>query len=159
MSGFAIIVGLLTILSVGHVHGQSLFIDEVSIKQAYEDVRSDNTPTTWALCTYATKNTIALLDTGSDYNEFLNYLTDDNRAYGYVRYETDNGTRFAFITWIGPGVSPLKKAGVSTDKAFMKEIFMQFAKEILADEKAELKYEVVQGILEAASGAMYGTGV
>ena len=30
--------------------------------------------------------------------------------------------KFAFITWIGPSVSPLKKAKVSTDKAFVKEI-------------------------------------
>lgn len=29
--------------------------------------------------------------------------------------------KFAFITWIGPGVSPLKKAKVSTDKAFVKQ--------------------------------------
>ena len=28
--------------------------------------------------------------------------------------------KFAFITWIGPGVSVLKKAKVSTDKAFVK---------------------------------------
>ena len=30
--------------------------------------------------------------------------------------------KFAFITWIGPSVSPLKKAKVSTDKAFVKAI-------------------------------------
>ena len=30
--------------------------------------------------------------------------------------------KFAFITWIGPSVSPLKKARVSTDKAFVKKI-------------------------------------
>ena len=33
-----------------------------------------------------------------------------------------------------------------------------FGKEILADEKSELKYEKVQAILEKASGAAYGTG-
>ena len=32
--------------------------------------------------------------------------------------------KFAFITWIGPGVSPLKKAKVSTDKAFVKQVFV-----------------------------------
>lgn len=30
--------------------------------------------------------------------------------------------KFAFVTWIGPSVSPLKKAKVSTDKAFVKAI-------------------------------------
>lgn len=31
--------------------------------------------------------------------------------------------KFAFITWIGPGVGALKKAAVSTDKAFVKELW------------------------------------
>ena len=34
----------------------------------------------------------------------------------------------------------------------------QFGKEILADEKSEIKYDKVLKILEAASGANYGTG-
>ena len=53
-------------------------------------------------------------------------LLDDERAYGYVRFETGDEmsrrAKFAFITWIGPSVSPLKKAKVSTDKAFVKAI-------------------------------------
>jgi hypothetical protein len=66
--------------------------------------------------------------------------------------------KFAFITWIGPSVSPLKKAKVSTDKAFVKAVWPNFGKEILADEKSELKQEKILKILEAASGAAYGTG-
>lgn len=95
--------------------------------------------------------------------------------------------KFAFITWIGPSVSPLKKAKVSTDKAFVKEIVrvsiyllctqvcegcritffphaptftdtQDFGKEFLADEKGELKYEKILSTLEKASGAAYGTG-
>lgn len=51
---------------------------------------------------------------------------EDDRAYGYVRFETGDEmsrrAKFAFITWIGASVSPLKKAKVSTDKAFVKQI-------------------------------------
>ncbi len=65
-------------------------------------------------------------ETGTDYDEFLGQLGDDTRAYGYVRFETGDEmsrrAKFAFITWIGPGVGALKKAKVSTDKAFVKEI-------------------------------------
>ena len=54
------------------------------------------------------------------------YYTDDERVYGYVRFETGDEmsrrAKFAFITWIGPNVGALKKAKVSTDKAFMKEV-------------------------------------
>ena len=53
--------------------------------------------------------------------------SDDERIYGYVRFETGDEmsrrAKFAFITWIGPSVSPLKKGKVSTDKAFVKNIF------------------------------------
>ena len=31
--------------------------------------------------------------------------------------------KFAFITWIGPAVGALKKAKVSTDKAFVKKLW------------------------------------
>ena len=52
---------------------------------------------------------------------------DDDRAYAYARFETGDEmsrrAKFAFITWIGPNVSPLKKAKVSTDKAFVKAVW------------------------------------
>ena len=55
----------------------------------------------------------------------LVFLPDDERVYAYVRFETGDEmsrrAKFAFITWIGPSVPPLKKAKVSTDKAFVKE--------------------------------------
>ena len=55
-----------------------------------------------------------------------NFLPDDDRAFGYVRIETrdemNRRAKFAFVTWIGPSVSPLNKAKVSTDKAFVKEV-------------------------------------
>ena len=34
----------------------------------------------------------------------------------------------------------------------------QFGKEILADERGDLKYDKIHKILESASGAAYGTG-
>ncbi len=36
--------------------------------------------------------------------------------------EMSRRAKFAFITWIGSSVSVLKKAKVSTDKAFVKHI-------------------------------------
>ena len=54
------------------------------------------------------------------------FCTDDERVYAYIRFETGDEMsrrkKFAFLTWIGPSVSPLKKAKVSTDKAFVKKI-------------------------------------
>ena len=56
---------------------------------------------------------------------FILILTEGERAYGYVRIETGDElskrAKFAFITWIGESVPPLKKAKVSTDKASVKQ--------------------------------------
>ena len=55
------------------------------------------------------------------------HFLDDERVYAYARFETGDEmsrrAKFAFITWIGPAVGPLKKAKVSTDKAFVKELW------------------------------------
>ena len=44
-----------------------------------------------------------------------------------MRFETGDEmsrrAKFAFITWIGPSVGVLKKARVSTDKAFVKAVW------------------------------------
>ncbi|CAI8038872.1 Coactosin-like protein [Geodia barretti] len=140
----------------------SVFEDSGEAAQtAYEEVRSDDNETMWCALQYDGKK-LEVSCTGTDYSELLGLMGDDERVYAYVRFETGDEmsrrAKFAFITWIGPSVSPLKKAKVSTDKAFVKAVWPNFGKEILADEKSELKQEKILKILEAASGAAYGTG-
>lgn len=143
----------------------AVFVSEDDITAGYEDVRNDDTDTTWALFGYESEGNgkkIEFRGSGTNYDELLSCMEDDQRLYAYVRFETGDEmsrrAKFAFITWIGPGVSALKKGKVSTDKAFVKKIVVNFGKEILADEKSEVKYEKVLSILEKASGAAYGTG-
>jgi hypothetical protein len=54
------------------------------------------------------------------------HLTDDDRVYGFVRLETGDElskrSKFALVTWVGPNVSALKKAKMSTDKSDVKQI-------------------------------------
>ncbi|KAJ7365089.1 Coactosin-like protein [Desmophyllum pertusum] len=173
--GVLLVVSILSIFTIGSAHGGRLPSSfnprsqpfapgaEDDIRDAYEDVRNDGTETTWAVFNYPDEGKeIAFKESGDDYSEFLALLHDDMRAYAYVRVETGDDlsrrAKFAFITWIGRSVRPLKKAKVSTDKAFVKQIITQFGKEILADEKDELRYERVKTVLEKASGANYGTG-
>ena len=51
---------------------------------------------------------------------------DEERQYGYLRMitgdELSKRAKFAFVTWIGPSVSALKRARVSIDKALVKEV-------------------------------------
>ncbi|XP_046843099.1 coactosin-like protein [Xenia sp. Carnegie-2017] len=140
----------------------SSLIDSEAIRGAYEDVRNDKTSTVWAVFKYDDKRIVYTGDCGDKYEDFLNFCEDDARIYAYVRVETGDEmsrrAKFAFITWIGPGVSALKKAKVSTDKGFIKESCPSFGKEILADEKSEILEEKVKEVLKAAGGANYGTG-
>jgi len=52
---------------------------------------------------------------------------DDQRAFAFIRMtvgdEMSRRPKFVMITWIGPEVGPMKRAKVSTDKAFVKQIF------------------------------------
>lgn len=55
-------------------------------------------------------------------------LSDDERAYAFLRVETGDEMskrqKFALIVWVGPQVSALKKAKMSTEKAFVKQVFV-----------------------------------
>ena len=47
------------------------------------------------------------------FNTFVFFQTGD---------EMSKRAKFVMVTWIGPGVSVMKKAKMSTDKALMKDI-------------------------------------
>eukprot|EP00730_Choanoeca_flexa_P016860 TRINITY_DN8048_c0_g1_i1.p1 TRINITY_DN8048_c0_g1~~TRINITY_DN8048_c0_g1_i1.p1 ORF type:complete len:142 (+),score=37.07 TRINITY_DN8048_c0_g1_i1:185-610(+) len=137
-------------------------IDSDAMYEAYEDIRKDDTPTNWVAFGYDDK-LITVKATGTEYSEFLEQLADDVRIYGFVRFETGDElskrAKFALVTWVGPRVSVLKKAKVSTDKAEVKRVVQSYAKEILADTKDELDYDTVLEQIKATGGANYGTGV
>ncbi|XP_041455207.1 coactosin-like protein [Lytechinus variegatus] len=137
------------------------FVDGEAVKEGYEKVRRDDKKETWMLLKYEEKQ-IVLCGTGIGYDEFLEQLGDDDRAYGYIRVETGDEmskrAKFVFVTWIGPNVGALNRAKVSTDKGSVKRIISDFAIEVLADEKAELKLDSIRSKVIAAGGANYGTG-
>ncbi|XP_022103387.1 coactosin-like protein [Acanthaster planci] len=131
--------------------------------EAYQDVRDDKSETRWCVAGYPDNGKlIDITATGVDYQEFLELMQDDERIYGFVRYETGDEmskrAKFAFITWIGPAVSSLQRARVSTDKAFIKDIFTNFGVEVLADDRHDLQEDGVKDRLVKAGGANYGTG-
>jgi hypothetical protein len=76
----------------------------------------------------------------------------------YTGDELSKRAKFAFVTWIGPSVGPLKRARVSTDKAFVKEVVTNFAVEVIASEIDELSENEIRSLIVKAGGANYGTG-
>lgn len=136
-------------------------IDKEAVSAAYEDVRDDNKDMSWLTLKF-NGNNIELDSTGSEYDEFLARLDDDERIFGYVRLltgdELSKRAKFAFITWAGRGVSTLKKAKMSVEKGVVKNIIRSFAIEILAEEPSEVSRDTVMTALVKAGGANYGTG-
>eukprot|EP00052_Salpingoeca_macrocollata_P001771 m.27441 g.27441 ORF g.27441 m.27441 type:complete len:146 (-) comp11663_c0_seq1:38-475(-) len=137
-------------------------IDEDGVRDTYNDVRNDGTETNWVVYKYNDAKAIEVSATGVDYEEFLKHFVDTERVYGFVRFETGDElskrAKFVLITWVGVKVGPLKKAAVSTDKAFVKKIVSSYAKEILADRLEEIQYDTVLEQVKAAGGANYGVG-
>lgn len=69
---------------------------------------------------------IACTATGEDFEEFTSHFTDNERGFGYIRFqmgdEMSKRRKFLFLTWIGPEVGVLKRAKMSCDKAIIKEV-------------------------------------
>lgn len=123
-----------------------------------ELVRDDNSDINWVTLIYDGKKIVPGAQ-GVEYADFLKQCAEDERVFAYVRVivgdDMSRRPKFAFITWIGPGVAPLKKARVSTDKAFVKEIVQSFAKEFLASEMSDLNEDHIREELKKAGGANY----
>eukprot|EP00029_Vermamoeba_vermiformis_P002225 TRINITY_DN12600_c0_g1_i1.p1 TRINITY_DN12600_c0_g1~~TRINITY_DN12600_c0_g1_i1.p1 ORF type:complete len:158 (-),score=38.59 TRINITY_DN12600_c0_g1_i1:126-578(-) len=142
--------------------GTSLHLSD-EISSAYQEVRQKGASDDWILFNYADNNNLALLGKGSGgLSGLLGHLKEDERIYGYfkVTWGDDEAKRekFIFLTWVGERVPPLKKARVSTDKAFVKQVVKDFAIEVFANTTDELDEGDIIKKVKLASGADYGSG-
>lgn len=99
-------------------------IEKEEIREAYEDVRS-NGDTEWA--TFKFDSTHIVVDRkGSGFDEFKHQFNDNERAFGYIKIqmgdEMSKRQKFLFVTWIGPEVSVMQRAKMSTDKSIIKDV-------------------------------------
>ncbi|XP_052759552.1 coactosin-like protein isoform X1 [Galleria mellonella] len=137
-------------------------LDRDTIRSAYEDVRSDGTPTEWAVFKFDGAR-IVCSARGSDFTEFRTQFSDDDRAFGYLRLqmgdEMSKRKKFMFVTWVGPNVSVINRAKMSTDKAIIKDIISNFAVELQLESQAEIDIDQFKDALNRAGGANYGTGI
>ncbi|XP_049429702.1 coactosin-like protein [Epinephelus fuscoguttatus] len=133
-------------------------IDKEACREAYNQVRDDNTDTNWAAFKYD-GSMILPAGQGTDYEDFKSMCTDDSRLFGFVRITTGDTmskrAKFTLITWIGENVGGLQRAKISTDKALVKEIVQNFAKEFTFSELRELDADNIRTELKKAGGANY----
>ncbi|XP_034826351.1 coactosin-like protein isoform X2 [Maniola hyperantus] len=137
-------------------------IDRDTIRSAYDDVRSDASPTEWAVFKFDGARIICSAR-GSDFTEFRTQFADDERAFGYIRLqmgdEMSKRKKFMFVTWVGPNVSVINRAKMSTDKAIIKDIISNFAVELQLESQSEIDIDQFKDTLNRAGGANYGTGI
>ncbi|CAO2653978.1 Nn.00g107110.m01.CDS01 [Neocucurbitaria sp. VM-36] len=137
-------------------------LSDADISQAYEDVRSDKSETTWLILKYAsaTSDSLALAATGTgDIAEMTESLGDE-AAYAYVRMKLGNDeyserVKFAFVIWQGPNTKVMRKAKMSFQSGQVKQVIRTYAVEIQTSDKKELEAEAVTLKLRKAMGANY----
>lgn len=63
---------------------------------------------------------------GIEFIEFREQFSDNERAFGYIRLQTGDEMskrqKFLFVTWVGPQVSVIQRAKMSTDKSMVKNV-------------------------------------
>ncbi|XP_017274562.1 coactosin-like protein [Kryptolebias marmoratus] len=133
-------------------------IDKEACRDAYNDVRDDNTETNWAAFKYEGPM-IVPAGQGTDYEEFKKLCTDDERLFGFIRFTTGDAmskrAKFTLITWIGENISGLQRAKISTDKTLVKDVVQNFAKEFMISDHRELEEDYLRTELKKAGGANY----
>ncbi|XP_041852819.1 coactosin-like protein [Melanotaenia boesemani] len=133
-------------------------IDKEACREAYNQVRDDNTETNWTAFKYE-GSTIVPAGLGTEYEDFKKLCTDDTRLFGFVRITTGDAlskrAKFTLITWIGENVSGLQRAKISTDKTLVKDVVQNFAKEFMISDPRELDEDYIRKELKKAGGANY----
>ncbi|KAH6917950.1 hypothetical protein BKA70DRAFT_1245772 [Coprinopsis sp. MPI-PUGE-AT-0042] len=133
------------------------------IAEAYANVRDDKSETNWMLLDYESDKSdkLKLTQTGTGGLAELQEQLDEGKAsFGYVRVsfandEQSKREKFALIVWIGPGCKVMRRAKVSVHTADVKKVISQYAIEVPAREKDDLREEPIVIKMRKAAGASY----
>jgi len=143
-------------------HNMSTAMDKEAIKEAYLEVMGDKNGIEWATFIFK-DNKLGVTAKGSQFNEFKSQFGADDRGFGYIKImtgdEMSKRSKFVMVTWVGPNVSVMKKAKMSTDKALMKDIIQNLSVELQCENANELNEDKFKAEVDKAGGAKYGTGV
>jgi len=143
-------------------HNMATSVDREAIREAYTEVMADNNGIEWATFIFK-DNKLGVTAKGSQFNEFKSQFGPDDRGFGYIKVmtgdEMSKRSKFVMCTWVGPNVSVMKKAKMSTDKALMKDIIQNLSVELQCENANELTMDHFKAEVDKAGGARYGTGV
>jgi len=142
-------------------HNMSTSMDREGIKLAYNEVMADKNGVEWAAFIFDGPK-LGVTAKGEDFDSFKSHFGPDDRGFGYIKImtgdEMSRRSKFVFCTWVGPNVSVMKKAKMSTDKALMKEIIQNLSVELQLENASEISMDNFKSEVDKAGGARYGTG-
>jgi len=131
------------------------------VTDAISDVRNDKSETNWLVTAYVDndlKKPLKLVSSGNGgVDDLVNYLTSDLIAYVFIRVidiiEGIKTVKFAFITYIGPDVSIMKKAKVATNKGGVTALFNPAHVTLEISSPNEISDEILLNTIQDASGS------
>ena len=136
------------------------FQNDSAIQQAWDDIRKDDSGVNWLLVGYDDNDAKKIKLTGSGSGglaELKSNLDDNQVLYGVFKVigvdQDSRRTKLVFVTWIGSGLSPLKRARTSTHKSAFTQFFNGFHVEIYASTQDDLTEEDIISRLNASTGA------
>jgi len=148
--------------SNGNTGSSDCDISSPAIKEAYDQMRDDNSAMNWISLGYgSSKKVLQLYGSGEgSLQEFTASLKEDEITFGYVRiiYGDSQRSKFVLITYVPDGLSILTKARATTHKPAVTQYLKYMHSDVYATTLAELDEDVIQAKLQAAAGANYGTG-
>jgi len=147
-------------------HNMATVVDKAAILDAYKEVMADGNNVDWAAFAVSAgdaANKLGVKAKGVDFSDFKSNFGPDDHGFGYIKITTGDEmskrSKFVLCTWVGPNVSVMKKAKMSTDKALLKDIIQNLSVELLVESAAEFTLEHFKTEVDKAGGARYGTGV
>lgn len=137
-----------------------LDLTDPAIAQTWEELRRDDSEKNWLLVGYDEnqKDTLKLVASGSGgMNELKQHLDANQVLYGVFRVvgvdQDSRRTKFVFVTFIGSGLSPLKRARTSTHKSALTQFFNGFHVEVYVSSEDDLNEDDIINRLNSSTGA------
>eukprot|EP01130_Rhizamoeba_saxonica_P019044 TRINITY_DN9760_c0_g1_i1.p1 TRINITY_DN9760_c0_g1~~TRINITY_DN9760_c0_g1_i1.p1 ORF type:complete len:512 (-),score=156.17 TRINITY_DN9760_c0_g1_i1:65-1600(-) len=129
------------------------------LKDAIQDVRNDETATTWVLFTYEEpiSNTLVLHSSGAgDVAEIKENLSDDIVVYGIVRkeeiYDESVTIKFCYIRWLGEAIPRMQRAKLSIHSGDISDFFSPYHVDCQCTNQSEISDEIIEVSIAKASG-------
>ncbi|CAF3152083.1 unnamed protein product [Rotaria socialis] len=138
---------------------RSVDLSSVEIQEAWQQVRNDASDDNWILLSYGDNGDIVLSGKGTGgLIEMKTQLNENQVYYGVARVRAvdDHGSKrakFVFITYVGTGVTPIRRARVSTHKHEFERFFNGYHIQVYANSEDDLSEESITASLHACAGA------